>query len=151
MNTQSLCPAALIVLLALPASAHHNSAATYDTSASITLHGRVKEFHLVNPHARVYVTVVDANGESHDWLLEGANGAVLRRRLGWTVDQLKPGQRITVTGAPSRDGSRRVEWRVITLADGTRLGGGNGFPKEREEDGQRLEQQRRRQNSGARK
>jgi hypothetical protein len=151
MNMKNLCPAALLVLLASPAPAHHNSAVTYDPSASITLQGTVKEFHLVSPHARIDVTVVDANGESHDWLLEGANGAVLRRRLGWTVDQLKVGEKITVTGAPSRDGSRRVEWRVITRADGTTLGGGNGFPQEREEDAQRLEQQRRSQGSSGKK
>lgn len=148
MKTTNLRTAALLALLASPAPAHHNSAATYDLSASITIQGTVKEFQLVNPHARIYLTVVDAKGESEDWLLEGANGGVLRRRLGWTVDQLKPGQKITVTGAPSRDGSRRVEWRVIVLANGTQLGGGNGFPKEQEEERQRLEQQRRSQSSG---
>ena len=114
------------------------------TSASVTITGTVTEFRFINPHARVYLRVVDAKGDSVLWMAEGAAGGALRRR-GWTGDELKPGERITVTGAPSRDGSPNVEWRVIRLADGRELGGGNGFPKEREELLKRLEQQRRNQ------
>jgi hypothetical protein len=65
------------------------------------------------------------------------------RLHGWTGDEVKPGDRITVTGAPSRDGSARIEWSEIVLPDGTALGGGNGFPKERDELFERLEQRRR--------
>jgi len=151
MRMKSIHLATLAVLLTAPAQAHHNSGTTYDLSASITIEGTVREFHLISPHARMYVTVVDANGESQEWLAEGANGGALRRRLGWAVDELKPGDRITITGAPSRDGSRRVEWRVIRRADGTQLGGGNGFPQEQQELLQRLEQQRRSQSSSGKK
>ena len=143
MSMKSTCLVTLTVLMVTPsAQAHHSSAAFYVTSASITITGTVTEFRFINPHARVSLKVVDKNGESVLWLAEGANAGVLRRR-GWTGDELKPGDRITVTGAPSRDGSPRVEWRVITLADGTELGGGNSLPKEREELLRRLEQQRR--------
>ena len=114
------------------------------TSASVTITGTVTEFRFINPHARVYLQVVDEKGESKVWLAEGAAAGALQRR-GWTGDELKSGDRITVTGAPSRDGSPNVEWRVITLADGRKIGGGNGFPKEREELLRRLEQQRRNQ------
>ena len=55
------------------APAHHNAATLYDLSRSITIQGTVREFRLVNPHARVYVTVVDTNGESQEWVAEGAN------------------------------------------------------------------------------
>jgi len=145
MNMKSTCLVTLTVLMVTPsAQAHHSSAAFYVTSASITITGTVTEFRFINPHARVYLKVVDEKGESVVWLAEGANAAVLRRR-GWTGNELKPGDRITVTGAPSRDGSPKVEWRVITLADGTEIGGGNNFPKEREELLRRLEQQRRNQ------
>jgi hypothetical protein len=133
-----------LVMLSSSTQAHHSSAAFYVMSASITITGTVTEFRFINPHARVYLNVVDQNGESREWLAEGANAGVLRRR-GWTGNELKPGVRITVTGAPSRDGSPRVEWRVITLADGTEIGGGNGLPKERQELLRRLEQQRRNQ------
>ena len=135
----------LAVLILTPsAQAHHSSASFYVTSGSITITGTVTEFRFINPHARAYLKVVDEQGESVVWLAEGGAAAVLRRR-GWTSDQLKPGDRITVMGAPSRDGSPKVEWRVITLTDGTQIGGGNGLPKEREDLLRRLEQQRRNQ------
>ncbi len=135
-----------LVMLATFALAHHNSAPLYDASKSVTITGTVKEFRFINPHARVLVTVVDANGKPQDWLAEGANAGVLRR-IGWTADKLKPGDKITITGAPSRDGSAKLEWRVITGADGTQLGGGNGLPRERQELLQQLEEQRRSQRS----
>jgi hypothetical protein len=83
-------------------------------------------------------------------MAEGANAGVLRR-LGWTGDELKAGDRITITGAPSRDGSRALEWRVITRADHTQIGGGNGLPQEREQLLDRLEQERLKQRSSDRK
>jgi hypothetical protein len=136
-----------ILALLTPGSsalAHHNSAPLYDASATVTITGTVREFRFINPHARVYVTVIDANGKSQDWLAEGANAGVLRR-LGWTGAELKHGDTVTITGAPSRDGSAKLEWRVITRADGRQLGGGNGLPREREDLLQRLEEQRRTQ------
>jgi hypothetical protein len=141
-------PVVIVVLLLLGSSglAHHNSTPLYDASKSVTVEGTVKEFRFINPHARVLVTVVDANGISRDWLAEGANAGVLRR-LGWTGNEMKPGDKVTITGSPSRDGSPKLEWRVIIRADGTQIGGGNGLPRERQELVQRLEEQRRRERS----
>jgi len=145
MSMKSTCLVTLTVLMMTPsAQAHHSSAAFYVTSGSITIAGTVTEFRFINPHARVYLKVVDDKGESVVWLAEGAAAGVLRR-YGWTGDELKPGDKINITGLPSRDGSPKVEWRVITLADGTEIGGGNGLPKEREDLLRRLEQQRRNQ------
>jgi hypothetical protein len=147
MRTLYTCLVALVVMAGSSATAHHSSAAFYDLSASITIKGTVSEVRFINPHVRVLVKVVDQNGGTQEWLAEGANAGVLRR-LGWTGNELKPGDTITITGAPGRDGARRVEWRIITLADGQELGGGNGLPKERDGVLQRLEQQRRQQLSG---
>jgi hypothetical protein len=108
----------------------------------MTISGIVREVRFVNPHARIFLDVIDDSGVSHRWLAEGANVIALRLH-GWTGDEVKPGDRITVTGAPSRDGSPRIEWSEIVLPDGTSLGGGNGFPKERAELFESLEQKRR--------
>ena len=40
------------------------------------------------------------------------------RRVGWTNDQLNPGDRIRILGRPSRHGLNLVEWTFITLPDG---------------------------------
>lgn len=142
----------IVVLLVLGSSglAHHNSAPLYDGSKSVTVEGTVKEFRFINPHARVHVAVVDASGKSVEWMAEGANAGVLRR-LGWTGNEMKAGDRVTITGSPARDGSAKLEWRVIARADGTQIGGANGLQRERDELLKRLEEQRRRQRETDRK
>ena len=75
MSMKSTCLVTLTVLMMTPsAQAHHSSAAFYVTSASITITGTVTEFRFINPHARVYLKVVDEKGESVVWLAEGAAG-----------------------------------------------------------------------------
>ena len=139
-------PLLVVALLALSASAraHHNSAPIYDLSQSVTITGTVTEVRFLNPHARIHLDVTDSSGATRNWLAEGANVIALRLQ-GWTGEEMKPGDRITVKGAPSRDGTPRVEWSEITLSNGRVLGGGNNFPKERDELFERLEQQRRQQ------
>jgi hypothetical protein len=127
------------------AEAHHNAQSIYLFSDSITIEGTVTEFRFLNPHARIFLDVVDGNGDVKSWMAEGAGIPALRLR-GWTGEEIKAGDRITVTGAPSRDGSPRIEWLEVTLPDGTVLGGGNNFRKERQELFQRLEQERSGQN-----
>jgi len=134
--------AAVTALVVAPRiDAHHNSAPIYDLSQSVTVTGVVTEFRFLNPHARILLDVMDSDGATRNWLAEGANIIALRLQ-GWTGEEVKPGDRITVKGAPSRDGTPRVEWSEITLADGRVLGGGNNFPKERDELFDRLERQR---------
>jgi DNA/RNA endonuclease YhcR with UshA esterase domain len=134
-------------LLPVAAPAHHNSAALYRLEESLTITGTVTDFRFLNPHARITLDVIGEDGTARQWMAEGANVIALRLH-GWTGDEVKPGDRIHVTGAPSRDGSPRIEWTEIVLADGTRRGGGNNFPKERDELFERLEQQRRTQPAG---
>ena len=126
---------------------HHNSAPIYDLEASTTVEGVVIDFRFVNPHARIYFEVSEDGGDRVRWMAEGANPMVLRRR-GWTGEEIKPGDRVRVTGAPSRDGSPMIEWSSIRLADGTELGGGNGFAAERKSLLDQLEQQRRTSRTG---
>jgi hypothetical protein len=133
--------AIVVATLTANARAHHNSAPLYDFSRSVTITGVVTEVRFLNPHARIHLDVTDSSGSARNWLAEGANVIALRLH-GWTGEEMKPGDRITVKGAPSRDGTPRVEWSEITLPNGRVLGGGNNFPKERDELFERLEQQR---------
>jgi hypothetical protein len=117
-------------LAAMPVLAHHNAAAHYRIGESMTIEGVVTEFRAVNPHARIYFETTNAQGETETWMAEG-DSFINLRRAGWTVDQLKPGDRIEIVGHPSRNGSNLVEWTSIALAQGTELGGGNGQIEER--------------------
>jgi len=107
------------------AQAHHNPASHYDlTTDMVTVQGKVTEFRLINPHARIYFEVTTPEGEVQKWFAEGNAAGILKRR-GWTNDSLKPGDVIKISGYPARDGKYALDWKLIELADGTQLRGGN--------------------------
>jgi hypothetical protein len=109
--------AALAALaFAIPASAHHSNA-MYDPNAMTSVDGTVKEFNFTNPHSWIYVTVTDDSGAEIDWALETSSTRSLMER-GWTPQTLNPGDRISATFRPMRDGSPGGELQSITLADG---------------------------------
>ncbi len=123
--------------------AHHNAASHYLVDQKITVKGVVTQFRLINPHARIYFDVTDDDGEVQKWLGEGNASSVLRRR-GWTDDHLKPGDVITISGAPARDGGHKIDWESIVLQDGTELRGGNTKAGELEQQLRELDNRPRR-------
>jgi hypothetical protein len=135
-----------VSLWSAPAAAHHSPASHYLLEESITVTGTVTEFRLINPHARIYFDVIGEDGKIQAWLAEGNAAAILKRR-GWTKDILKKGDRIAITGNPARDGSYKMDWKLIVLPDGTELRGGNTVGSERDRVLEDLEQRRRQQSS----
>ena len=119
-----------LVLVSMPALAHHNPAAHYIVDERIEIEGVVTEFRPVNPHSRIYFDVTNDEGETESWMAEG-DSIINLRRAGWTDDEFKPGDRIRILGRPSRSGRNLVEWTFITQPDGTEVGGGNGQLGER--------------------
>lgn len=103
--------------------AHHSFAAVYDSEKPITLHGVVIQVEWLNPHAHFYVDVQNEDGgvENWDFELASPNGLM---RLGWTRKSLNSGDAVTVEGFVARDGSRRVNTRSVTMADGSKMFGG---------------------------
>ena len=86
--------------LASTAWAHHSQAA-FDFKSVVEVAGTVKELDWRSPHARVYVDVVDGQGNVVDWNFELPSPMTLMRR-GWKRDSLKPGDKVTVKGARAR-------------------------------------------------
>jgi hypothetical protein len=115
----------------LPVYAHHNPASHYDLDKSITVEGKVTEFRLINPHARIYFEVTTPDGDVQSWLAEGNASSILKRR-GWQDDSLKNGDVIKISGNPARDGGPKLDWKLIVLPDGTEMHGGNTVAAERE-------------------
>ena len=106
-----------MVATATVGSAHHSIAGVYDSKASITLDGAVSEFHLVNPHAFLIMTV-DRDGRPETWKLELDNRFELVD-VGVKADTLKPGDRIVARGSKARDGSRAIyALRIDRRSDG---------------------------------
>jgi hypothetical protein len=102
------------------ALAHHSFAVFFDADKTVTLKGVAKEFVFSNPHG-VLTFVVDKDGKEEVWKAE-TNAPVILRRLGWSPDSVKPGDKITVEGWPARDGSNYIRMRRAFRGDGTPIG-----------------------------
>ena len=83
------------------ASAHH-SQSEYDSRAKVDVEGTVTQLEWKSPHAWVYMDVTNDKGEKVNWSFELPSPVTLMRR-GWTRDSLKPGDRITVSGARAKN------------------------------------------------
>jgi hypothetical protein len=115
----SIWLAALMLASAPVMLAHHSFAADY-ASASISLHGTIVRFDWTNPHTRIYLNVVDANGMLTKWECEGsAPGGLVSN--GWIRTSLKPGDLVTIEGFPAKNHSNVCKARTVKLADGRRL------------------------------
>jgi hypothetical protein len=81
--------------------AHHSLTGSYDTSASITVEGTVRDFQFVNPHPYLFVEVTRA-GKTQRWKMEMDNRSELTG-IGMSNSTLKSGDKVTVSGSPGRD------------------------------------------------
>lgn len=115
--------------LAGPVIAHHSSAPFYDPTKTVEIQGMVTKLHIKNPHSFLYVSV-DEKGQKVEWQVEMGTGAQLVRN-NLTVETLKPGTEIKVSGQPSRaEGSRGMCCiKTLMKADGSAILRGT-VPKE---------------------
>src|SRR5690242_13890059 len=95
-----IAAAALAVALATPAIAHHASGPFYDATKRVEITGKVVKLAIKNPHSFLWVNVTE-NGQPVEWQIEMGTGAQLARN-NLTVETLKPGTEIKVSGQPSR-------------------------------------------------
>lgn len=91
-------------VVAVPVIAHHSSAPFYDPTKTVEVVGVVTKLHIKNPHSFLYLDVTDKDQGSAkvEWQVEMGTGAQLARN-NLTVDTLKPGTEIKVSGQPSRN------------------------------------------------
>jgi hypothetical protein len=89
-------------LLCIPhAQAHHSFAGTY-SSETVTIKGTVVEFLFRNPHSAILVEIPGEKNKTITWAAEWGTAGQLSRQ-GIEKDTLQPGDRITITGNPSRN------------------------------------------------
>ena len=100
----------------------HHSFAMFDQTKQVTLKGKVKEFEWVNPHAWIRLVVMDAKTNKEvEYAFE--MGSVIRStKDGWKADTIRPGDVISVTMAPLKDGSRGGMYLGALLPNGKQMG-----------------------------
>ena len=108
-----------VLALAGPALAHH-SFAMFDATRLVTLTGSVKEFQYTNPHSWLQVMIPDANGQAVEWSFE-AEGPSTLLRSGIKKSTLMPGDKVTISFQPMKDGRPAGKWKSLVKADGTVL------------------------------
>ena len=104
---------AAVLFCASHSWAHHSFASTY-SAQTISIEGRVTEFLFRNPHSAVLVEVTDQKGQTVLWVAEWHTAGQLSRE-GIEKDALKPGDRVVITGNPSRNATdHRLLLKQIT-------------------------------------
>ncbi len=118
--------ALLLASVAFPASAHH-SAAVFDMSKQISVQGTVEKWVWANPHSWLYIRVVKADGSQEVWGFEAGSTGMLARS-GWNAADMKPGDKVTVSGSPERSGNHIGLMNEVQLPSGRVLKAGAGTP-----------------------
>ena len=113
--------AAAMVFVSAPLWAHHG-ASEYDMTKIISLRATVSELQFVNPHTLVTFTVKDESGKAVEWEGELPSPNLLTRR-GWSRSTLKPGDQVTIIGAPAKNGERGMQIKKLVFPDGHEMPG----------------------------
>ncbi|HZS97633.1 MAG TPA: DUF6152 family protein [Terriglobales bacterium] len=89
------------LLCARHAHAHHSFAGTY-SSETVTVKGTVVEFLFRNPHSAILLETPDKKNKTITWAAEWGTAGQLSRQ-GIEKDTLQPGDRVIISGNPSRN------------------------------------------------
>jgi hypothetical protein len=107
--------------VSVPLFAHHGAAA-YDTTKKITVKATVTEWFWANPHCFLKFDAKDDKGNVVHWAVEASNPADMVN-LGWSKQSFKPGDEVTVTFEPVKNGQPIGRIEQVVLASGQILKG----------------------------
>jgi hypothetical protein len=111
---------ASLVIVSIPLFAHHG-AASFDTSKKLTVKGTVVEWFWANPHCFLRFDVKGEDGQTVQWVVETQSGPNITP-LGYTKQIFKPGDEVTVTLTPVRNGKPLGRLLSVVLPNGKKLG-----------------------------
>jgi hypothetical protein len=111
-----------VLNVSVPLFAHHG-AAQFDVGKRVTIKGTVVEWFWANPHCFLRVDVKDDNGQMIHWVAEAQSGPNILP-LGFAKGSFKPGDVVTVTLEPVKNGRPLGRLLRVVLPNGTTLGSG---------------------------
>jgi hypothetical protein len=123
-STRSRTLAALAILLfgACTSIAHaHHSGVAFDTSKTVQVSGTVTRFVWRNPHMAINMEVVNDEGETELWKIEGP-GTTAVSNMGLNKQLINIGDQLTVVAHPLKSGNVGGLMQTLTLADGSSFG-----------------------------
>ena len=115
-----LLAAGLALLCAVPVVAHHSFSVEYDAEKPVKVTGTVTKLEWTNPHARLYVDVVERDGTTTNWNFEMASPNILERN-GWSRRAVMPDDEVVVEGFGGRVAADRGIANSVTFSDGRAL------------------------------
>ena len=99
--------------------AHHGTSA-FDATKTIVLKGTVTDFEFIQPHALIALDMKNESGDIEKWFVELTTPNYLTR-YGWSRTTLKPGDQITITGNPTKNGAKTLHPLKIVSSSGREL------------------------------
>jgi hypothetical protein len=120
--TVFVVPVALLIL-SVPLFAHHASA-VFDVGKRITVTGIVTEWFWANPHCLLRLDVKDGTGQVLHWVAE-TQAPPNMIPFGWSKQSFKPGEEVTVTLEPVKNGQRLGRLLQAVFPDGKKLVAGS--------------------------
>lgn len=107
-----------LLLLAIPALAHHSVAAEFDTSKDFSVKATITKLEWVNPHVYIYADTKADDGTVTAYSFEaGPPGAL--RRSGVIRPMFSVGDQVTIDAWVAKDGSKHLGLiKAVHFADG---------------------------------
>jgi hypothetical protein len=111
--------ASILAIVTFPVSAHHGDT-NYDLTTPFSITGTIVEFRFINPHMQITLDVTDGEGKVTKWAAQGTSPNMLVYR-GWSATVLKPGDKVTLNGNRSKNGSATMKFNSV-LVNGKPIG-----------------------------
>ena len=105
-----------LLSVSMPLFAHHGTS-VFDTSKALTMKGSVTEWDWFNPHCLLQFDIKNEGGPVVHWIAETQNPAEMVS-LGWGKASFKPGDEVTVTLKPAKNGKPFGRITLVVLPNG---------------------------------
>ena len=107
-----------LLLLTVPAFAHHSVAAEFDTSKFFSVKATITKLEWVNPHVYFYADAKDENGAVVHYQFEAGPPGGLRRS-GVLRPMFNVGDEVTIDAWTAKDGTKHLGLiKAVHFADG---------------------------------